>query len=54
MNYKIIETEFMGESQKHVIVYRGDGSLESFPVDETNPRFQQWLAEGNTLGVIEP
>jgi hypothetical protein len=48
MNYEIVETEFMGQTQKHVIIDRGDGSFESFPVDEDNPRYQAWIAEGNT------
>jgi hypothetical protein len=52
MAYTIIETEFMGAAQKHVIVDRGDGFFESFPVNEDNPRYQQWLAEGNTPEVI--
>lgn len=48
MNYQIVETEYMGIIQQHVIIDRGDGTFESFPVDENNPRYQQWLAEGNT------
>lgn len=28
-----------------VIVHREDGSTESFPVDETNPRYVQFLKE---------
>jgi hypothetical protein len=49
MIYKIIETEFYGQTQKHVIIDRGDGSFESFPADDDNPRYQQWLAEGNSI-----
>lgn len=48
MNYTIIEVESLGGTQSHVIIDRGDGSFESFPVDENNPRYQQWLADGNT------
>jgi hypothetical protein len=47
MNYEIIETNFYGESKQHVSINRGDGSFESFPADDDNPRYQQWLAEGN-------
>lgn len=49
MNYQIIEIEYFGETQRHVIVDLGDGLFESFPVDENNPRYQQWLLEGNTI-----
>jgi hypothetical protein len=49
MNYTIIETESMGVAQKHVMIDRGDGSFESFPADDDNPRYQQWLAEGNSI-----
>ena len=45
MIYEIIETEFMGDAQEHVIIDREDGSFESFPVDENNPRYQQFKAE---------
>lgn len=48
MNYKIIEIEIMDSIQKHVIITREDGSFESFPVDEANPRYQQFLAEQET------
>jgi len=41
MNYQIIEVE----DKQHVIIDRGDGSFESFPVDENNPRYQQWLEQ---------
>ena len=51
MNHKIVESEFMGEITRHVVIDRGDGSFESFPVDEENPRFQAWVAEGNTVEV---
>jgi len=55
MNYKIIEIEFMGEVQQHVVIDRGNGSFESFPVDEENPRYQQFLEqiEGNEPEVID-
>lgn len=45
MNYQIIETESFGVIQRHILIDRGDNSFESFPVDENNPRYQQWLAE---------
>ena len=45
MNYQIIETESFGVTQQHVIIDRGDGSFESFPVDPENPRYQQWIEE---------
>ena len=45
MNYEIITTEFIDETFEHVIITREDGSFESFPVDETNPRYVQFLKE---------
>lgn len=45
MKYEIITIESMGASHEHVIIAREDGSFESFPVDETNPRYMQFLAE---------
>lgn len=51
MNYEIISVESMGESRDHVIVAREDGSFESFPVDEENPRYKQFLVD---IGEAEP
>ena len=45
MNYEIITIESMGDTQEHVIITREDGSFESFPVDENNPRYQEFLSE---------
>ena len=44
MEYKEIETEFMGITQKHIIIDNGDGSFKSFPVDENNPEYIAFLA----------
>jgi hypothetical protein len=43
MNYKEIETEFMGVTQKHIIIDNGDGSFKSFPADESNPEYVAFL-----------
>jgi hypothetical protein len=43
MNYKEIETEFMGVTQKHIIIDNGDGSFKSFPADESNPEYIAFL-----------
>jgi hypothetical protein len=43
MNYKEIETEFMGETQKHIIIDNGDGSFKSFPADLENPEYVAFL-----------
>ena len=43
MNYKEIETEFMGTTQKHIIIDNGDGSFKSFPADESNPEYIAFL-----------
>lgn len=45
MNYKIISIETPESVREHVIIAREDGSFESFPVDETNPRYIQFLEE---------
>lgn len=48
MNYTIVEsTDPLNADIKYenVLIDNGDGSFESFPVDENNPRYIQWLAE---------
>jgi len=45
MKYEEIETEFMGITQKDIIVDNGDGSFKSFPADETNPEYVAFLAQ---------
>jgi hypothetical protein len=45
MEYKEIQTEFMGVKQKHIIVDNGDGSFKSFPADESNPEYIAFLAQ---------
>jgi hypothetical protein len=45
MKYETITFEITGETSKHIQIAREDGSFESFPVDENNPRYQQFLAE---------
>jgi hypothetical protein len=47
MNYKEIEIEFMGETQKHIIIDNGDGSFKSFQAEESNPDYILFLAELN-------
>jgi hypothetical protein len=47
MNYKEIKTEFMGITQKHIIIDNGDGSFKSFPADESNPEYLAFIAEIN-------
>jgi hypothetical protein len=43
MNFKEIETEFMGTTQKHIIIDNGDGNFKSFPADESNPEYIAFL-----------
>jgi hypothetical protein len=43
MKYEEIENEFMGITQKHIIVDNGDGSFKSFPADESNPEYVAFL-----------
>jgi hypothetical protein len=45
MNYKEIEVESMGVTQKHIIIDNGDGSFKSFPADESNPEYIAFLAQ---------
>jgi hypothetical protein len=45
MNYKEIETEFMGVTQKHIIIYNEDGSYKGFPANESNPEYIAFLAQ---------
>ena len=47
MKYEIVETQIPDEAtySSIVIIYREDGSIESFPVDESNPRYVQFLEE---------
>ena len=56
MNYEEIETEFMGVTQKHIIVDNGDGSFKSFPADENNPEYVAFLtsiSEGSEITTEE-
>jgi hypothetical protein len=49
MTYKKITMESVnGANQEHIIIDNGDGSFTSFPVDNTNPKYIEWVAEGNT------
>ena len=47
MEYEIItHTNTVDDvTTSHVIISREDGSFESFPVDEANPRYIQFLEE---------
>jgi hypothetical protein len=45
MKYEEIETELMGVTQKHIIIDNGDGSFKSFPADDTNPEYINFLAQ---------
>ena len=43
MEYQETETEFMGVTQKHIIIDNGDGSFKSFPADDSNPEYIAFL-----------
>ena len=45
MIYEEIETEFMGETQKHIIIDLGDGSFKSLPANENNPEYVAFLKQ---------
>jgi hypothetical protein len=44
MKYEEIETQFMGITQKDIIIDNEDGSFKSFPADESNPEYVAFLA----------
>jgi hypothetical protein len=48
MTYEEIETEFFGQTYKHIILDNGDGSFKSFPADESNPEYVAYLAQLET------
>lgn len=49
MTYKTITTESVnGVTQQHIVIDNGDGSFTSFPVDNTNQTYVEWVAESNT------
>ena len=43
MNYKEIEVEWLGATEKHIIIDNGDGSFKSFPAKESNPEYIAFL-----------
>ena len=48
MTYKRITTETVNNvTQEHIIIDNGDGSFTSFPVDNTNQTYLEWLKKGN-------
>lgn len=45
MNYEEIEVAGIdGTTQKHIILDLGNGAFKSFPADENNPEYINWLA----------
>lgn len=46
MNWETVhvETDIVGVSTPHIVIYNEDGSVTSFPADETNPRYVEFLA----------
>jgi hypothetical protein len=51
MNYKEIEIESFGTTQKHIIIDNGDGSFKSFPADESNPEYVAFLIQLENEGI---
>ena len=49
--YKILTiTSFDGTTQQHIIKDNDNGNFTSFPLDENNPNYEEylaWVAEGN-------
>lgn len=50
MKTEIVEFEdaISGKIYRSVMITHEDGSFESFPVDDNNPRYQQYLIELDT------
>jgi hypothetical protein len=42
------------DGSEYIVIDYGNGQFESFLMDENNPRYQQWLAEGNTPELWNP
>jgi len=51
MKYEEIETEFMGVTQKHIIIDNGDGSFKSFPADDSSPEYISFLEQLENEGI---
>jgi hypothetical protein len=45
MKYEEIQTEAFGQTEKHIIIDNGDGTFKSFPADESNPEYINFLAQ---------
>ena len=45
MNYEEITIETFEGVFKHIQIDNGDGSFKSFPADETNPEYINFLAQ---------
>jgi hypothetical protein len=43
MEYKEIQFDFHGVTEKHIIIDNGDGSFTSFPADNDNPNYIAFL-----------
>jgi hypothetical protein len=49
--YKLLTVKGMFDEEQHIIRNDGNSSFTSFPVDESNRDYQEylkWVAEGNT------
>ena len=45
INYEEIEVESIGGTQKHIIIDLGDGAFKSFPADNENPEYVDFLKQ---------
>lgn len=45
MNYEIITIQDIDSEVQHVVITNDDGSIRTFPADESNPHYQQFLTE---------
>jgi hypothetical protein len=51
MFYYLDITDYMGNTQRHIMQTLGDGGVRSFPLTDDNPNmvaYLAWVAEGNT------
>jgi hypothetical protein len=51
MFYYVDMTDYMGNTQRHIMQRLDDGGVRSFPLTDDNPNttaYLAWVAEGNT------
>ena len=57
MFYYLDITDYMGNTQRHIMQPLDDGGVKSFPLTDDNPNtaaYLAWVAEGNTAEEWNP